>query len=173
MPVTASAPLPTALGGVSIALTDSSGNRFAALLYYASPTQVNFLLPPGIASGTAQIVVSNSSGQNSAQPVTIFPVSPALFSADGSGSGKAAGQVIQSGDQVYAVLYGTGIRNARTISATIGGFAATVNYAGPQGQFPGLDQVNLQFPVTALNGSAVLILAADSTPANLVNIVLP
>jgi uncharacterized protein (TIGR03437 family) len=70
-------------------------------------------------------------------------------------------------------LYGTGIRNAKTISATVGNVAATVNYAGPQGQFPGLDQVNLQFPAGALNGSAILLLTADNTPANLLNIVLP
>jgi uncharacterized protein (TIGR03437 family) len=172
-PITASAPLPTVLGGVSISLTDVTGTRFAVLLYYVSQIQVNFLLPPGIATGTAQLVLSNSSGQSSPQPVSIFPVSPALFSADGTGTGQAAGQLTQLGGQVYAVLYGTGIRNAKTISATVGNVAATVNYAGPQGQFPGLDQVNLQFPAGALNGSAILLLTADNTPANLLNIVLP
>ena len=48
-------------------------------------------------------------------------------------------------DQIYLVLYGTGIRGARSVSVvtlTVGGVTVPVLYAGPQGQYAGLDQVN-------------------------------
>ncbi len=51
-----------------------------------------------------------------------------------------------AGTQVFLSLYATGVRNRNSladVSATVGGVAATVTYAGPQGSFPALDQVNL------------------------------
>jgi uncharacterized protein (TIGR03437 family) len=52
-------------------------------------------------------------------------------------------------DVVVLVLYGTGLRGRTSlnqVTATIGGAAAPVAYAGPQGQFPGLDQINVTVP---------------------------
>jgi uncharacterized protein (TIGR03437 family) len=49
-------------------------------------------------------------------------------------------------DQVFLVLYGTGIRNRSAlagVTATIGGAPASVGYAGPAPGFIGLDQVNV------------------------------
>lgn len=61
-------------------------------------------------------------------------------------------------DQLFLVLYGTGIRNhggLERITATVGGLACTVLYAGAQGSFTGLDQVNLRLP-SGPNGLATL-----------------
>jgi hypothetical protein len=52
-------------------------------------------------------------------------------------------------DQLVLVLYGTGIRaggGARAVSARAGGKDLEVLFAGPQGDFVGLDQVNLRLP---------------------------
>jgi uncharacterized protein (TIGR03437 family) len=54
-----------------------------------------------------------------------------------------------AGDVVVLVLYGTGLRgrtDLNQVTATIGGVAAPVAFAGAQGQFPGLDQINLTIP---------------------------
>jgi uncharacterized protein (TIGR03437 family) len=53
---------------------------------------------------------------------------------------------VKSGD--FLVLFGTGIRRAVTgsITITIGGKSAPVLFAGPQGGFAGLDQINTQVP---------------------------
>ena len=48
--------------------------------------------------------------------------------------------------QVFLILFGTGIRHLTglgDVAATIGGVPVPVLYAGEQGEFEGLDQVNL------------------------------
>lgn len=52
-------------------------------------------------------------------------------------------------DQVFLLLFGSGLRNRPALSsvqAFIGATSLPVLYAGPQGQLAGLDQVNLQLP---------------------------
>ncbi|MFN0123926.1 MAG: hypothetical protein ACKV2V_25775, partial [Blastocatellia bacterium] len=47
--------------------------------------------------------------------------------------------------------YGTGIRNVANlaaVTATVGGVNAQVSFAGPQGEFMGLDQLNILLPRT-------------------------
>jgi len=61
-------------------------------------------------------------------------------------------------DQVFLSLYGTGIRQhggLANVRLTIGGIPVEAQYAGPQGQFVGLDQINVQAP-QALRGSGVV-----------------
>jgi uncharacterized protein (TIGR03437 family) len=53
--------------------------------------------------------------------------------------------------QVILELFGTGIRGRSSladVTATIGGVSMQVLFAGPQGQFPGLDQVNVALRCT-------------------------
>jgi uncharacterized protein (TIGR03437 family) len=52
-------------------------------------------------------------------------------------------------EEVFLVLFGTGIRHrnpAAPVSAKVADLDATVAYAGRQGDFVGLDQVNLRLP---------------------------
>lgn len=57
----------------------------------------------------------------------------------------------------YILLYGTGVRNASlpAVHAIIGGVDAPVTYAGPQGGFVGLDQINVQLPAS-LKGRGIV-----------------
>jgi uncharacterized protein (TIGR03437 family) len=65
------------------------------------------------------------------------------------------------------VLYGTGIRNFSSISGTLGPAMAGVQFAGPQPQFPGVDQVNLHFSQFAgLTGTQTLTLVVDGVASN-------
>ena len=73
---------------------------------------------------------------------------------------------------LYIVLYGTGIRDYSSISATLGTSKPEVAYAGSVGQFPGLDQVNLHLkPPFHLGGTQALQLQADGVPSNTVSLV--
>lgn len=77
-------------------------------------------------------------------------------------------------DQVFLVLFGTGIRfrSALTgISLRIGGVSVPVLFAGEQGGFVGLDQVNAQL-LRSLAGRGTLdaVLTADGKTANTVQI---
>jgi uncharacterized protein (TIGR03437 family) len=75
---------------------------------------------------------------------------------------------------LFLSLYGTGLRGASSLGAvrvTIGGTPVTIEYAGPQRQFAGLDQINLRLP-GSLNGKGEtdLILTVDGVAANTVRI---
>jgi len=79
-----------------------------------------------------------------------------------------------STDQVFLILYATGLRfrSALTaVSAKVGGVDAQVIYAGAQGSFSGLDQVNLLLPPSlAGRGEVDVVLTLDGQQANTVRI---
>ena len=78
-----------------------------------------------------------------------------------------------AGDQVYLLLFGTGIRGFQTaVTVTVGAAATPVLGAVPQGQFAGLDQVNIgPLPRTLAGRGAVdIIITADGKPANTVTV---
>jgi len=77
-------------------------------------------------------------------------------------------------DQVFLLLFGTGIRNnsgLANVTARIGGEAAEVLYAGPQGGFAGLDQLNLALPRSlAGRGEVDVMLTVDGKQTNTVRV---
>jgi uncharacterized protein (TIGR03437 family) len=118
-----------------------------------------------IAAATAIRVVIPTQLQS---PVTVFqcvdtPGSCRLFPID---PGVDA--------PVYLSFYGTGI-SARSslanVTVTIGGVSIPALYAGPQSQFPGLDQVNVPLPLS-LRGAGVVNVTAtvDGVTSNAVKI---
>ena len=57
------------------------------------------------------------------------------------------------------------------MTVRIGGVDAQVQYAGAQGSFPGLDQVNVQVPPSmAGRGEVDVVLTVDAQPANTVKV---
>jgi len=172
-------PLPTTLAGASVRVTDAAGTARSAQLFFVSPTQLNFLIPPGTATGAATITFANTNGASSTGAVNVASIAPGLFTANASGRGLAAAQALRvrggtqtfepiarfdpaqsqfvavpidlgpETDQVFLVVYGTGFRfrsSLGAVTATIGGTAAQVNFAGVQGTFVGLDQANILIP---------------------------
>ncbi len=76
-----------------------------------------------------------------------------------------------AGEQVYLVLYGTGIRHAAQVTVTIGGQPASVAYFGAHTVYPGLDQVNVLLPRSLVGRGLVTVqLTADGIAANPVQI---
>lgn len=75
-------------------------------------------------------------------------------------------------DQVFLILYGTGWRSRSSLSAVamkLGGSDAEALYAGPQGDFVGLDQLNVRVPRSlAGRGEVDLVLTVDGKSANIV-----
>jgi len=174
----ASLPLPTQILGTSITITDSAGVARAAPLVYVSPTQINFQLPHDCAAGAARFEVNGAGGLSGRGAALVDPLGPALFSANGAGSGAAAGQVVRTHadgtqtiqplnqpidlssqtDRVTLVLYGTGFRNYPPNSfvwVSAGNTRIRPQFAGAQGTFVGLDQLNFDLP-SALAGSGNL-----------------
>jgi|GEM_PF-1879060 len=77
-------------------------------------------------------------------------------------------------DRVYLVLFGTGLRYRRSLSTTsvkIGGVEAQTIYAGAQGGFVGLDQLNVLVPRRMPRGGEVdVTLRVEGRAANPVKI---
>lgn len=88
-------PLPTTLGGASILVRDSAGAERFASLFFVSPTQVNYLLPPGTALGPAKVILLGQGGIYSVGDVVVTAVAPSLFSANARGEGLAAANLIR------------------------------------------------------------------------------
>jgi uncharacterized protein (TIGR03437 family) len=74
-------------------------------------------------------------------------------------------------NQTALELFGTGIRghSPSGVTCTIGGVSVPVLYAGAQGQYPGLDQVNVSLPASLANrGEMNIVLTVDGQAANTV-----
>jgi uncharacterized protein (TIGR03437 family) len=162
-------PLPASLDGVSVAIQDSTGATLAALVWFISPGQINFVVPAGCASGAAVLTVTSNGKVTGRGGILIDRLAPALFSADGSGSGAPLGAAVLTradgmqtvtpltqpvafglaGDATTLVLYATGIRGVTSqneVAVFVGGERLPVLYAGSQGTFTALDQINVTLP---------------------------
>jgi uncharacterized protein (TIGR03437 family) len=171
------------LFGASAGGTSVLFNGIAAPVLYASDTQVAAIVPYSITTTTAQVTVTYQGETSAGFSVTVAPSAPSLFTLNQTGAGQAAainavdgtpnsaanpvkiggyislyatgeGQTAPAG--VDGKLSSTGVRPALPVSATIGGFPATVQFAGEApGQVAGLMQVNLQVPSGVQTGGYV------------------
>ena len=193
--------LPTTLNGVTVGITDSNGAMHQARLYVVTPTQISYLIPPDISPGLATITVTRDGQVVATETVRITAVAPGIFSAAASGSGVAAavflrvgadgsrtdGLIFDSalapvpldlgpgGAEVYVFLFGTGMRNfSGEVTVTVDG--VPVPFAGPvaQGQFDGLDQLNLGPLPRELAGRGEVDIAVtiDGKEANVVTVAI-
>ncbi|MFN6204661.1 MAG: hypothetical protein ACK496_19605, partial [Acidobacteriota bacterium] len=140
-------PLPTNVGGTSVTVRDSRGATRQAQLFYVSPQQVNYLVPPGTATGNATVTTNVDGATVATGSVTVTGVAPSVFSANSSGRDVAAALAIRvrnqvqtieevalfnaaeqrfvprpidlgpEGDRVFLALFGTGIRGRSALSA--------------------------------------------------------
>jgi uncharacterized protein (TIGR03437 family) len=134
-----SLPLPTTLAGTRVLVRDSAGTERAAPLFFVSPLQVNYQIPPGTATGLATVTVVNNSQPAARGTMQVTAIAPGIFAADSSGKGLAAAEIVRvkpgglqitepavrydpaqakfvavpidfGTDEIVLVLYGTGVR---------------------------------------------------------------
>ena len=177
-------------GGTSVNIVDASGIAQPATLFYAGPTQINLAMPTTLVDGAATLTVTTSSGATFRSAITVARVAPGIFSADASGQGQAAAQILRvhsdgsqtvesvagpivlGTDPAYLVLYGTGIRRALSVICDIGSQSLTPVYAGPQPQFQGLDQIDVLLPAILQGGGKMNVsISADGKLSNTVTLV--
>jgi len=100
-------PLPTVLDGTTVVVLDSSLTTRNAQLFFSSPNQINFLVPPGTAAGNAFVRVLVDGSFVADGLIKVNTVAPSLFSANASGSGVAAAVVLRvkaDGTQIFEPL---------------------------------------------------------------------
>ncbi|GEM_PF-262510 len=178
-----STPLPTELIGTKVRV-----NGVLAQLFFVAPTQVNFLVPAGVLTGSAVVEIVAGDNALSRGTVNLASVAPSLFTSNASGAGAPAAVATKDGVNFFAVgnadgspnpvavndflvLFGTGIRkaSATAVKITIGGRDAPALFAGSQGGFAGLDQINTQIP-TGVSGIVDLVITINGKMANVVKL---
>jgi uncharacterized protein (TIGR03437 family) len=167
--------MPTALDGISVTM---GGKK--AFVYYISPTQINVLTPPDLATGAVPVVVQNGTLTGAAFSAQALALSPSFFVNNGGPYVLAthANTTLIGPTSLYPgfstpaapgetiVLYANGFGPTATpiVSGsvtqsgslanfpvvTIGGAGASVSFAGLIS--PGLFQFNVTVPASASNG---------------------
>ncbi len=161
-------PAGTAAGTATVTVTSWSG------VVSRGTVQVNSVAPglftanssgKGVPAAVVERIRAN--GSRSTEPVAQFDAAQNQFVPVPIDLGPAD-------DQVFLSAFGTGFRFRSSLSAataTIGGTAAEVTFAGDQGGFVGLDQANIRIPRSLLNrGEVDVVLTVDNQPANTVRI---
>lgn len=199
----ATLPLPTTLAGTTVKVKDSVGIERLAPLFYVSPLQVNYQIPAGTMAGATTITIVSGDGSSALGTVQIAALAPGLFAANQNGRGAAAANIVyvsgtnrrtesnwtcdangqncvprpidlNSADEVFVELYGTGIRNhsgLANVIVTVGGEAILVTFASAQPNFVGLDQVNIKLPRSLSGrGEVDVVLTVEGKAANPVRI---
>ncbi len=203
--VATTVPLPTTLAGTQVKVLDAAGTERGAPLFFVSPNQVNYLVPPASVTGPALVTVTAGDGTVSTGTLQITRVAPGLFTADASGRGVPAANALlfrpdgsstslqvgrfdsaqgkfvsvpldfgAANNRLFLVLFGTGIlgrTDLAGVSAQVGGISAQVAYAGPQGSFVGLDQLNIEIPQSLIGrGEVDVEVIVDGQVVNIVTI---
>jgi uncharacterized protein (TIGR03437 family) len=194
----AEAALAEVVQGTRVFITDSAGKHASGTLFYASPGLVNFSIPAGLAEGPAIVTVAPAQGNASFAEITLARVAPGVFVAGTQPfvasnviTVKANGQQLLSSpyrpeglglapvpidlgpstDKVLLLLYATGVRGRtglNQVNVTIGGVAATVEYAGVQNSYPGFDQLNVVIPRALIGrGMVDVVVTVEGKTANI------
>jgi uncharacterized protein (TIGR03437 family) len=182
--------VPTSLGGVTITI-----NGAPAPLLYVSANQVNAIVPFGVSGVTsAPLQLTAPGGAAFSATLPVSAQAPAIFTTAASGSGQGA--ILNSnlspnsaanpaglGSTIAIYASGAGVMSpvqddgsvtplsnpptiAATVTVTIGGQPATVNYHGAApGLVAGVVQINATVPGNITPGSAVPVtVSVGGTP---------
>jgi len=161
-------PAGTAIGVATMTVTSAAGIVAAGLVEITE-------VAPGLFS-------SNSNGQGVAAALASRLKADGTLQFDSvarfdSALNAYVAQTIDLGpetDQVFLILYGTGIRRRSALSAailTIGGVGVEVSFAGAAPGFIGLDQVNVRLPRSLVGrGDVEVTLSVDGKAANPVRV---
>ena len=158
-------PPATGTGTAVVTVTGGDGATATGNVEVSSVTTSLFAMPGGNVAAAVGLRATAAGVQS---PVEIFQCTAAgVCTASPIDLGPA-------GEVVVVTLFGTGLRknaDLAKVKATIGGVDTPVLFAGAQGQFAGLDQVNLQIPAS-LRGRGVvpIVLTVDGQTANTVSI---
>jgi len=165
-------PLGTTVGEGAVTIRQN-GTLVASGLLQIGPVSPSLFSSDATGRGAAaaQCVRVKADRSQSTESVTMYDATLSRLVAKPIDLGADLGV---DSDQVFLVLYGSGIRSRSALSAvtaTIGGVTVPVDFAGAQGQFIGLDQVNVRLPRALIGrGEVDVTLMVDGKPSNTVKI---
>jgi uncharacterized protein (TIGR03437 family) len=161
-------PSGTTAGDATINITSNDGTVSAGTVQVSTVAPSLFTANSSgrdVAAGFALRVQANGAQVN--EPINRFDSAQNKFVSVPIDVGIA-------NNQIFLVLFGTGLRfrtSLAGVTATVGGMPLSVQFAGPQGGFVGLDQINVLLPASlAGRGEVDLVLTVDGKIANTVKI---
>jgi uncharacterized protein (TIGR03118 family) len=173
-------PVGTSLGGTTVTI-----NGTPAPILYTQADQTNVIVPWGLTGTTASIVVTQGTTVSQTLQLPLAAAAPGLFTSSGAalawnqdGTLNSATNAAPAGSVL--VLYATGLgqtdpagqdgskysslvlaETVAPVTATVGGKAATVIYAGSApGEIAGVMQVEVVVPAGAGTGSVPVVITA-------------
>jgi hypothetical protein len=153
----------TAAGFATVTITTRGGAAQATAIIVGDAAPGIFtanMNGQGVYAG--QVVYGNPDGSQTVVSPAVWDVATSQYVANPISLGEA-------GEQVYLVLFGSGLRHASKLTASANEVALPVAYFGAQAQFPGLDQVNLEVPASLAGAGLVnLTITVDGAAANMV-----
>jgi uncharacterized protein (TIGR03437 family) len=164
----------TLFGGTNVS---ASFNSLPATILFSNDTQINLLVPAGLAGqASAQLVVTVDGVSSAPTTVSVAPFEPGIFAGgivnqDGSVNSATNAAAPSS----IIALWATGLSGTGTITGNIGGENISIPYyAGPAPGFIGVQQVNLMVPTDLAPGSTqVYVCGAASGAAAVCSIPAP
>ncbi len=160
-------PANVALGPATLTLSDNAGTSTAFAITIGPIAPGLFTVDASARMPAAQVVIAAQDGSQTFQLAA---------NCGTTGTCSLLPIPLDPSTQVYLILYGTGIRGRTSltgVSLTIGGVPAAVSYAGSQGGFPGLDQINVLIPASlAGRGRVEVQVTVDGRLANAVDVMI-
>lgn len=151
-------------------------NGHNARLLYVSPSEVIAVLPPGLSTGTAELVVTNAEGFESKNLVSLTRGAPGVFTSSADGRGEAiaidADKLLTapfdpSDGRLRLAVFTTGCRHATTVKAMLEGQPVNVEAVVSSASLPGLDEVHFLVPEHLRGmGQVSLVIDADGIQSN-------
>jgi len=179
---------PTTFQGVQVLINGVVN----APIYFVSPGQIAFIVPAATPQPLASIQVVNNSGASNVVDAIVNATTPGIYTNPSNGVGYAAVEDATTYQAITAsnpaqpgeivAIYATGLGTAyppvadgtappasplskttNTITADVGGVAATVGFAGLAPELAGLYQVNVTIPSTLTSGVYTLDLSGPDS----------
>ena len=114
-----------------------------AQVFYAGTAQINALVPSGITGSLAAVRV----GSVAAASVPVALLAPGLFSSVLNEDTTLNSPTNPAARESVVTFYATGLgADLSSLTLTIGGYAAEIQYAGGAPGFVGLEQINARVP---------------------------
>jgi uncharacterized protein (TIGR03437 family) len=142
---------PTRLSGTSVQF-----NGVAAPLLYTSATQVAAVAPYGVTGPTVQVTVTYQGQTSVPATIQVFAAAPALFTADGTGTGQAA--AINQDGTINSASNPAPTGSVISLYGTGGGQTSP---AGVDGQVSTSPLARQSLPVQAYIGQQILLSTAQ------------
>jgi uncharacterized protein (TIGR03437 family) len=169
-------PAETAIGTATITIIGADGEVSVGVAEITESAPGLFAANSDGQGAAAAIVLRvRADGARSFEPAVVYDSARNRLITLPIDVGAASGE---AGEEVFLILFGTGLgawssdqTSLAELKATVGAAQVEVTYAGPQGEFAGLDQINLRLPGSmAGSGEVEVALTINGKRSNAVRI---